>query len=194
LKYALLIFWLLRIAETEAQKLVYDIFLFGGKIGQSVVERTKTGDTAVHYSLNSNSEAHIFFSTRKISLHYEIDYRHGQLYSSYSKHTRNDESHITLITRQGNRYLVKKDTTDFYLNSIVDCSTVKLFYAEPCSADHVLSERLGEFRSVKKLEEGVYTAEMSEGITYTYHYKNGKLVELEMKKGLLGSIYLRLQQ
>ena len=177
-----------------AQKLTYNIFLFGSKIGQSVVERDIKSGSETDYTLNSASEAHIFFTTRRITLHYDIVFKDDIYFSSYSKHTRNDELQITTITRNGNSYTVKRNNENFIVNGLVNCSTIKLFYAEPCSENHMLSERLGEFRSVKKTAPGTYEAEMSDGITYIYRYKDGKLVELEMRKGILGSIYLRLQQ
>ena len=194
MKYIFTLWFVYFLLPANAQKLTYDIFLFGGKIGQTIVERNVRNDSITEYVLNSSSEAHIFFTTRKISLYYHIIYKRGNLFSSYSKHTRNDDTHYTTIRLDGNRYIIERDKVTFALNGLVDCSTVKLFFAEPCSYDHMLSERLGEFREVNKRPDGIYEAEMSEGITYYYRYENGKLVELEMRKGLLGSIYLRLHK
>jgi hypothetical protein len=191
LKYFLLLPVFLITTFLQGQKLTFDIFLFGGKIGETVVERTVKNDSITEYTLNSRSEAHIFFTHRIITLVYDILFKHDQLFSSYSKHTRNDEVHITNIMHEGNRYMIKMDNTVSYLNAAVNCSTVKLFFAEPCSLDKVLSERMGQFRNFKKTGNGEYEAEMSEGITYYYRYKNGKLAELEMHKSILGSIYLR---
>ena len=194
MKYIVAPIFFLFSSATYAQKLTYDIFLFGSRIGQTVIEKTAKNDSTTQYMLNSESEAHLFFTKRTVTLHYDIMFINEKYFSSYCKHTRNDEVHYTNITRQGEKYLVKRDKEAFYLDGSIDCSTVKLFYYEPCSLDHMLSERLGEFRRVKKNGNGVYEAEMSDGITYYYHYKNGKMVELEMRKGLMGSIYLRLQQ
>ena len=176
---------------SSAQKLTYDIFLFGNKIGQSVIEKNVKSDSITTYTLQSNSEAHIFFTTRKIALHYDIVYKRNQLYSSYSKNTRNDEVHVTTIQYENTTYIMKREDGAFCIKPFVDCSTVKLFFAEPCNPKQIFSERLGEYRAIKKTGEGTYEAEMKEGLTYTYHYKNGKLIELEMRKGLLGSVYLR---
>jgi hypothetical protein len=174
-----------------SQKLTYDIFLFGSKIGQSVVEKTVNNDSITEYTLVSSSEAHVFFTHRKVTLYYDIVYKRGKYFSSFAKHTRNDEIHTTTITRHGNGYEVKLDSKTVELNATVDCSTVKLFFAEPCNPTSVFSERIAEFRTIKKTGDGVYEAEMTDGLTYYYRYKSGKLVELEMRKGFIGSIYLR---
>ena len=86
---------------------------------------------------------------------------------------------------------MKRDDGTFCIKPPVDCSTVKLFFQEPCDTNKIFSERLGEYRLIKKTGEGVYEAEMKDGLTYIYRYKNGKLTELEMRKGLLGSVFLR---
>ncbi len=176
--------------SSSAQKISFDIFLFGNKIGQTVVERIVKNDSVTAYMLNSSSVAHIFFTTRKISLFYDVVYKRSQLISSYSKSVRNNETHITTIKWENNNYIMQRDSDAYCIKPVVECSTVKLFFSEPCNS-RVFSERLGEYRSIRKTSEGVYEAEMSDGILYIYRYKNGKLVELEMKKGLLGSIFLK---
>ena len=186
--------FLLSAYNLSSQQIIIDIYLFGGKIGQSVVQRTVKNDSVTEYKLNSSSEAHVFFTTRKITLLYEEVYKYGHLLSSYCRHTRNDELQITTIARRGNGYVVNANNGISLINELVDCATVKLFFDEPCSMNKVLSERLGEYRTFKKTGEGVYEAEMKEGLTYTYRYKQGKLVELEMRKGIIGSVYLRLRE
>jgi hypothetical protein len=176
---------------TFSQKLAFDIFLFGNKIGQTVVEKTIKNDSIINYTLNSASEAKIFFVTRKIELHYDIYYKRNQLVSSFSKSIRNDDLHVTNIRWQGNKYAIDREDGSFNVNSIVNCTTVRLFFEEPCDSRRIFSERMGEFRDIKKTGAGVYEAEMQDGLTYYYRYKNGKLIELEMRKGLLGSAYLR---
>ena len=159
-----------------------------------MVERVVKNDSITQYTLNSASEAHVLLTTRKITLHYDITYKHNHLLSSYSKHTRNDEAHITTVQWVGNKYIISTDNVASKLSDMLDCSTVKFYFSEPCSSTVVFSERLGENRVLKKTGDGVYQADMREGITYYYRYKNGKLVELEMKNSILGSSYLRPHQ
>ncbi|MBP6732811.1 MAG: hypothetical protein KA149_12170, partial [Chitinophagales bacterium] len=191
MRYLILVACLSLVRYSSSQKLTFDIFLFGNKIGQTIVEQTIVNDSVTTYKLNSASEAHIFFTTRKIDLHYDIIYKRGQLFSLYSKSTRDGESHITTIQWQNGSYLMKRDAESFCIKPVVDCSTVKLFFIEPCSNEHVFSERIGEYRPLKKKAAGIYEAEMTDGLTYIYHYTSGKLTEIEMRKGLFGSAYLR---
>ena len=174
-----------------SQKLTFDIFLFGDKIGQTIVQKTVKNDSVTAYTLTSSSEAHVFFVKRKIYLHYDITFWKSQLMSSFSKSIRNDEVHVTSIRWQGNKYNVDREDGTFTVKNAVDCSTVKLFFDDPCNQHQIFSERMGEFRVIKKTGEGTYESYMQDGITYFYRYKKGKLTELEMRKGLLGSVFLR---
>jgi hypothetical protein len=174
-----------------SQKLAFDIFLFGNKIGQTTVEKKIKNDSITHYMLNSASEARVFFVTRKIGLYYDIIYKNDQLVTCFSKSTRNEELHVTNIRWLGNKYRVDREDGSFNILSTVTCSTIILFFEEPCDGMKVFSERMGEYRYLKKIEPGVYEAEMQDGITYFYRYVKGKLIEMELRKGVLGSVFLR---
>ncbi len=191
MKYNIVFLFLFVLTSAFSQKLTYDIFLFGKRVGQTLIEKNIKNDSVTAYTLSSVSEATVFFITRKVSLHYDIVYKLNQLISSFSKSIRNDEVHVTSIRWQGNKYNVDREDGTFAVKNAVDCSTVKLFFDEPCNLHQIFSERMGEFRVIKKTGEGTYESYMQDGITYFYRYKKGKLMELEMRKGLLGSVYLR---
>lgn len=156
MKYIFTLLLLVSFGFSFSQKLVYDIYLFGNRIGQSVIEKTARNDSISRYTLNSASEATVFFTTRKVSLVYDILYRNEHLFSSYSKNTRNEEVHVTTIKRENNTYLMKRDDGSFCIKPEVDCSTVKLFFHEPCDNQKIFSERLGEYPVIKKTGDGLY--------------------------------------
>jgi hypothetical protein len=191
LRYVFTLLLFVHVAPAFTQKLAFDVILFGNKIGQTVVEQTNKGDTTIVYELNSNSEAHILFTTHKVTLHYELMFKRGQLISAYSKGNSNGKVDVTTINWQGTRYFMKRSDGNFNVNVPVYCSTTMLFFNEPCDGARVFSERMGEFRTIKKVEPGVYKADMQDGLTYYYRYTAGRLTELEMRRGILGSAYLR---
>ena len=165
--------------------------MFGNVIGQSVVERTLHADTAVSYKLHSYSEAHIFFTHRTNALDYDILYSHRKLISSVSKNKRNDESHFVSVKKQSDSYLIVRDGEQLCFKPDISFSSILLFYEEPKKQTEVFSERLGEYRPMKCVAPHEYEVDMKDGDTYIYRYQNGKLLELEMKKGLLGAAFLR---
>lgn len=190
-KFLLLLFLSFSVAAV-AQKRTYNIFLFGDKIGSTTLERILANDSTVRYTLHSASEAKILFSTRKVSLQYEIVYRNDQLISSYSKNIRNDEVNEIKVNWNGIKYMVSTKGKVWNVLAPIFCSSVKFYYEVPCGDSKIFSERLGQFCPLKKVSASKYECEMSEGVTYIFNYTNGEMTELEMKKGLLGSLYLRL--
>jgi hypothetical protein len=174
-----------------AQKLNYGIYLFGKKIGVSTIERKRMDDTTLNYTLNSASETTIFFVQRKVSLVYNITYRNDKLFSSYSKNIRNDEVITVQVNQQHGGYSIVRNNCTQLIKSMIDCSSVKFYFEEPCNDDKIFSERIGQFVPIRKISEGEYECTLNEGVTNIYRYKNGKLTELEIKKGMV-SAYLRL--
>lgn len=191
MKYIFTLLFLLHIAPTFAQKLAFDVILFGNKIGQTIVEQSSKGDSLTMYELNSHSEARILFASHKVALHYELMFKHGQLISVYSKGNTNGKVDVTTINWQGTKYFMKRHDGNFNINVPVYCSTTLLFFNEPCDGARVFSERMGEYRTIRKVADGEYKADMQDGLTYYYRYKGGRLIELEMRRGILGAAYLR---
>ncbi|HLP19765.1 MAG TPA: DUF6134 family protein [Chitinophagales bacterium] len=191
MRYIFTLLLFLHLLTASSQKLVFDVILFGNNIGKTTVEKLVKNDSIVTYLLNSASEAHILFTKHTSTLYYDIMYKRGQYISSYSKGSSNGKTDVTTINWLGTKYLMKRIDGAFNINSPVYCSTIQLFFHEPCDKARVFSERMGEYRTIKKVSDGVYKADMQDGLTYYYRYKNGRLIELEMRRGLLGAAYLR---
>jgi hypothetical protein len=172
-----------------AQKLVYDIFLFGNKIGQTIVERHDNGNGIVKYTLNSKSEANVIFTRKTSEMNFDITYQNGQLFSAYTQNIKDGVTEISKIIWQGTRYLIQKGAEMLQLDKPIDFSAIQLYFAEPKGRTIIFSERLGEYCTFKQLSPGVYECKLSNGVTNIYRYKNGALYELEMSKG--ASVYLR---
>lgn len=173
----------------SAQRNVYDIFLFGNKIGQTVVERKQTGKT-VQYTLTSKSEASVLFTKKTSEMNYKIVYEDGQLLSAYVKNVKDGVTEISDILWQGTQYLIKKGAEILHLSQPINFSSVHLYFTEPIGRTNIFSERLGEYCRFTKTAEGVYECKLPNGVSNIYRYKNGMLYELEMSKG--ASVYLRL--
>ncbi len=174
-----------------SQKLSFDVYLFGNVIGHTGIVRQIMGDTLANYKLHSHSEAYIFFTHRTSTLDYDVSFLRGKLIHCTAKNVRNDESHLVTITCQNNSYLIVRDGEQLCFKPDIIFSSIQLYYEEPKKQKEVFSERLGEYRPMKCVAPHEYEVDMKGGITYTYRYGNGKLLELEMRKGLLGSAYLR---
>ncbi len=176
----------------SAQKRVYDITLFGRKIGTTVVERIAKENGEVQYKLTSSSEVNILFANKTSSMFFDILYKDGRLISSYCKNVKDGVTEIVTMVWDGTQYIVKKGEEILHLKQPLDFSAVQLYFTEPVNRTTIFSERMGEFCNFVMNSTGVYECKLATGVNNIYRYKNGVLYELEMSKG--PSVFMKLVQ
>ena len=180
------------ISLAGAQVRVYDVELFGKKIGTSTVERIDKGDGNVEYRLNSASEYSNFLVSRSSLMQFDVVYRQGKMVSSYCKNVKNGVTEITTVLWDGMKYVIKKGEENMHLDGLLDFSAIQLYFTEPVGRTIIFSERLGANCNFTEEAAGEYLCELGNGIDNIYRYRNGVLYELEMSKG--ASVYMRLVQ
>ncbi len=179
-------------SNLNAQKYVYEIELFGMKIGTSTIERIDEGNGEVHFKLNSSSAVSTLFINKSSLMNFDIVYKNGKLYSANCKEVKDDLTFITTVLWDGMKYLIQKGSENFQLDQLIDYSAIQLYFIEPVGKTKIFSERLGIFCDFLKEKDGVYSCKLDNGVDNTYRYKNGVLYELEMSKG--ASVFMRLVQ
>lgn len=190
LKHLALVLLFLSSLLLNAQKHIYDVELFGKKIGSTVVERIDKGNNEVEYKLSSSSSVNILFTHKTSDMIMDVIYKNGRLISSYVKNVKDDVTEVTTVVWDGAKYVIKKGEETLVLKQVVDFSNVLLYYVEPKGRLTIFSERLGLFRNFMPNGNGVYECKLDNGVDNIYTYKNGALVELEMSKG--ASVFMKL--
>jgi hypothetical protein len=186
----LLIVFILCCTTLFSQKLHYDVFLLGNKIGETTVER-KDSAGIKHYSLRSNTDAKLLFIEKKSAMATDVVFnKEGQMFSSLFQNVKNEERSLTQTFWNNNKLFINKDGTKKEIPGTVIFSSVLLYFTEPPNLQRVFSERLGQFFEMVKQTDGTYLAAL-DGHEAIYTYKAGKLIALEMK-GSLGSILMKL--
>jgi hypothetical protein len=174
----------------SAQKHLYDVQLLGKSIGSMQIERVDKGNGEIEIKLKSTSEVNIFFTKKSSDLTYDVVYKNGKLLSSYCKNVKDDVTEVVTVVWDGMKYMIKKGAEALEYERPIDFSALLLYYNEPIGRTRIFSERIGQFCTFVKLAEGVYQCKMENGVSNTYHYKNGVMTELEMSKG--ASVFLKL--
>ena len=174
----------------RGQKHIYDVELFGKKIGSTVIERIDKGGGEVEYKLNSQSEVNILFTRKSSAMTMDVVYKNGQLISSYVNNVKDDVTEVASIIWDGAKYVIKRGEETLVLKQAIDFSNILLYYVEPKGRTTIFSERLGRFWSFTSLGGDTYECKLDTGVDNIYRYKNGLLVELEMSKG--ASVFMRL--
>ena len=190
MRHFALVFLFLLPSVLNAQKHIYDVELFGKKIGSTVVERIDKGKGEVEYKLTSSSVVNILFTKKTSDMTMDVIYKDGQLVSSYVKNVKDDVTEVATVLWDGAKYVIKRGEETLVLKQAVDFSNVLLYFVEPKGRLTIFSERLGRYWNFNPIGAGVYECKLDNGVDNIYRYKNGLLVELEMSKG--ASVFMRL--
>lgn len=174
----------------SAQTMVYDIVLFGNTIGTATVERSLQGRRA-EYRMMSSAETTVMFKTHTSSADIRLVFEDDVLHEGTVVRERDGERTDVSITRQGKRYTVLRNGERVEQDEAIDLVSTQFFFEEPAGQQRVYVEKLGEWVDIEPQGDGVYITHV-DGARNTYHYQAGRMVELEMKKGV--RIYMRLRQ
>ena len=186
----LIIVFALWLSTSFGQKLKYDVFLLGNKIGETTIER-KDSAGIKRYSLRSNTDAKVLFVEKKSRMSTDVVYdKNGNFFYSLFQNIKNEDKFLTKILWDNNKLVVNKDGAQTVIPSQVNYSSILLYFSEPPNLQKVFSERLGQFFEMVRQADGTYLASL-DGHTAIYTYKAGKLIALEMK-GSLGSVLMKL--
>lgn len=187
-----LVLLVLILQQLNGQIRMYDVVLFGNKIGTCQVERIDNGNGEVQFKLYSESEYSNFLINRSSLMHFDVVYKNGKLFSAYCKNVKNEVMEITTVLWDGMKYVIKKGEQTLQLSQPIDYSAIQLYFTEPDGKSSIFSERLGAYCEFTKTRAGEYLCELGNGVDNIYRYRNGVLYELEMSKG--ASVYMRLVQ
>jgi hypothetical protein len=174
------------------QKLKYDVYLLGNKIGETTVERRDSAGIK-HYILRSNTDAKVLFVEKKSAMSTDVLYdKEGKMFAAFFQNIKNEEMFLTQTLWKNNTLIINKDGEKREIPGAVSFSSVLLYFSEPKNLQKVFSERVGQFFEIVKQTDGTYLASL-DGHSAVYTYKAGKLIELEMKSSL-GSVLMKLVQ
>ena len=189
-KIFLIIMLSLWLMDSYGQKLKYNVYLMGDKIGETTIERKDSAGLKV-YSLHSNTDAKVLFVEKKSAMCTNVLYdKDGRLFCSFFKNIKNDDTFLTKVFWDNNKLMVDKDGEKSVLPVAVNFSSLLLYFSEPPNMQKVFSERLGKFFEMVRQSDGTYLASL-DGHSAVYTYKAGKLIALEMKS-TLGSVLMKL--
>ena len=189
-RYFLIAILLLSCSVSFSQKIKFDVFLLGNKIGETIVECRDSAGLKI-YTLRSHTDAKVLFVERTSAMSTDARYtKDGKLFSSSCQSMKSDERFFTTTVRDGaTRYLINKDGVKTVVTTPITYSSIMLYFIEPANMQKVFSERLGGFFQMARQPDSTYLTYVEEHYA-NYTYKGGKLMELEIKSAL-GSIVIK---
>lgn len=172
--------------ETPAlTKLRYQVLKDGKAIGEIKATQIIQGNQVV-YEVQTEMNIKVVLS-QKVSYTSKAVYENGALQNANSKSYFNDKLHNSCVTAlKGNRYWVKTDKSEFYLNRSITYSGVMLYFREPGSVTNVYSEMSGQENTMRKTGNGQYVLTNSKSKKQNrYWYRGGILDHASINHTLL---------
>ncbi len=191
MKFLLSLLFLGFSVHLHAQKLTYDAYLRGNKVGKMTVVR-EVSDNKTSISSTTHIEAHMLF-TIKVDVSSESVYQNGELIEStaVSKQNGNIHSQVEVI-KKNNNYAVNIDgeLKTLNKNSIVGADV--LYFEEPKQIKETLALASGEELKIENEGEGNYFF-IHGGKKEKHQYANGILQQVTIEHSLY-TVVLKLQQ
>jgi hypothetical protein len=179
MKYiASIAFLLLFICTQAREKVFFDVFLFGNKIGTMTVSKQVNGDT-VHYYLESYSKARVLWMDYEDVSYMKVKYVKDKIHTiNYYEDMNQKRKYFTDMTYDGKQYTV---TTKNGTRNIVPenfPSLLSLYFNEPVNVSKIYFEAQLFATPVEKRNPSHYVFKTKEGNENEYIYRNGQIDEL----------------
>jgi len=151
-------------------------------------------------------ELEIFEAESRVTLSYLIrkserynfsrsTYYNGRFRDSYLKNEENSEVlDYTAISSQNGHYLIQTHNRKSQCDGPITFTTTRMLFEEPVNVgSQIFSEYRGVYAYIRSPEPGIYHLKYPNGDSFTYKYKNGKLIEIETPQ-FIGKIRIVLEQ
>lgn len=166
----------------QAERIVFDMSVFGFKFGEMVLTRTVVNDSIEKFTLNAKGKTDFLWMKREEESIFNVEYRNGTLFSSdYEYLNKGKVEKWSTIRFDGSEYIVKSNEGDRTFKEPLDYSLIKLYF-EPtikrttvfCEEDCTYAEMIPDQKNNKVL------IECQDGSRSTYHVKDGRVVAMEI--------------
>jgi hypothetical protein len=177
---------------TQAQKLVFNMILFGDSVGLSIVSKTHDANGIDNYVLDSRIQAKILWITRTNKTHYESRYKNGKLISaSYYEINNGKKDKWSNVQFDGKEYIAETQLGKKTFTEVPTFSVGPL-YCDRYNPDRkrFFSDTDGEYIDLKFPEPNVIEFKSPDGNRNVFHFKNGQITDAEFHT-TIATVYLK---
>lgn len=166
----------------KAEKMVFEMSVWGIKFGEMVVTRTIENDSTEIYNVHAKGKTDFLWMQREEESKHEVRYVNGKLVSSdYVYLNKGEIEKWAKVNREGNKYRITSHEGTEMLEEPVDFSMVKLYFNPTFDKHRVFCEEDCSFSHVTPdAEAQTIKIRCEDGNRSTYHIEEGKITELEI--------------
>ncbi|KAB1158339.1 hypothetical protein F7018_09155 [Tenacibaculum aiptasiae] len=151
----IIVLLLINITQVCSQEYVYDIKIFGKKIGTVITNRIQEDGKTI-YKTSSFSSIR-FFGKKEITTYIETVYKNNILQSSFYEVKKNKKIREKAILKyRKNKYHIITNGKEIYHDKPIFKSTVMLTHNKPKNKEVVFEEVKGFYKIVSKINENKF--------------------------------------
>lgn len=166
--------------SAKAERIVFDMSAYGLKLGQMVLTHTVVNDSIERYTVKSEGKSDFLWLKREEQRTFEVEYRHGKLFSSDFEYIENGKQiEWSTIRFDGEKYVMKSHEGDKEFEEPLEFSLVKFYFNPSWNTERLFCEEDCTYATLKRNEQTL--AMVSEdGNKSTYHLKDGKIEAIDV--------------
>lgn len=175
----------------SAQRIHFDVILFGDKVGDLTVTKTLEPENVEHYTLETHSAAKILWINRENESRYDVKYQNGKLISSSHIEKQNGRlERWTKVHFDGQIYQVDSYKGKRSFTEAPDFSIVTLYFEPRKLHRKIFYEAEADFNELKYPDANTMEFKSSDGNRNVYHYENGHIHDMEFHVSI-ATVYMR---
>lgn len=182
MKHLTILLCLILSFSATGQKLTYEAFLKGKKIGELVVQKENSDNKTSIRSI-TNLEVHMLFKM-KIDVETKSIYMDGVLKESEATSHQNGHLHSSVQIHQTNSgYSIDVDGDKSAITDKEIIGADELYFEEPSDISHTIALASGQYLDIQKGENGEYFF-VHDGKKESHRYEKGILQQVVIEHSL----------
>ncbi|MCF8277398.1 MAG: hypothetical protein K9J17_11755 [Flavobacteriales bacterium] len=168
--------------SANAERIVFDMSVFGFKFGEMVLTHTVVNDSIERYTLNAKGKTDFLWMKREEESIFKVEYRNGKLFSSdYEYLNKGEREKWSTIQYDGSKYVVRSNEGVKNFNDAPDYSLIKLYFDPNWKRERVFCEEDCTYAQMTRdAEKKTLNIKCQDGSKSTYHLNNGRVEAMEI--------------
>jgi hypothetical protein len=170
----------------QAQRIDFEMSVFGIRFGTMTVTRTVEQDGSELYTVNAKGRTDFLWMKREEESRHRVRYRDGVLHSSeYVYLNRGEREKWADIRLVDGRYDISTHEGDRVLNSLTDYSLAKFYFEPDWERTRVFCEEECSYSAMQcDRAKGIIRVTCQSGNRSTYRLRDGRIEEMELHLAL----------
>jgi hypothetical protein len=166
----------------QAQRIDFEMSVFGIRFGTMTVTRTVEQDGSELYTVNAKGRTDFLWMKREEESRHRVRYRDGVLHSSeYVYLNRGEREKWADIRLVDGRYDITTHEGDRVMNGVTDYSLAKFYFEPDWERTRVFCEEECSYSAMQgDRAKGIIRVTCKSGNRSTYHLRDGLIEEMEI--------------